>query len=519
MRIRYVRAGQICVAAALCWAGVAGPSPVAAADAPDVDEILDQIGTSQNEANERHADYVRELETVEASINNCREFFDQHGDDPEVRAIIRRIREQPGDIFFLTDSTDIEALVEAVGGDISLSQQDLEICLRLRDEGVGNKDEQRLRDEGVGDKDKQKPASFAHIAASLDRCLQALEQVGPDPAGIAVLQRVSRRPADPTFTSEKTLDRLGDAVGDLALTPRDLETCADAFHVQAAFEQSFALLGEHPPPCRGNEKLCTFRGHSTCCASDQTCGNIRDTVTCNNPSCFPATATVRLEDGSQKSMRDVRLGDRIMVARADGSLGYEEVYLNTHKDSVSSTPYVELALASGRSLTLSPRHFIPVAAGPASSWADHVAKGANEIAVGDIVWSRADDGRMAPDEVAAVRTTVAVGAYNPLTMNGTIVVDGVVASAHSDWFLDGIVSADAQTKVYQAILAPVRLAYRALGPARMETITEGWGVVDFVREATTPTGRGPGSGWIWPGVIALAALGAAFLWRRRSAAH
>jgi hypothetical protein len=30
----------------------------------------------------------------------------------------------------------------------------------------------------------------------------------------------------------------------------------------------------------------------------------------------------------------------------------------------------------------------------------------------------------------------------------------------------------------------------------METITEGWGVVDFVREATTPTGRSPGSGWI-----------------------
>jgi MYXO-CTERM domain-containing protein len=104
-------------------------------------------------------------------------------------------------------------------------------------------------------------------------------------------------------------------------------------------------------------------------------------------------------------------------------------------------------------------------------------------------------------------------------MNGTIVVDGVVASAHSDWFLDGVVSADAQTKVYQAILAPVRVAYRALGPARMETITEGWGVVDFVREATTPTGRSSGSGWIWPGVVVLAALCAAFLWRRRSVAH
>jgi desert hedgehog len=140
--------------------------------------------------------------------------------------------------------------------------------------------------------------------------------------------------------------------------------------------------------------------------------------------------------------------------------------------------------------------------------------------VGDFVWSRADDGQMVPDEVTAARTTVAVGAYNPLTMNGTIVVDGVVASAHSDWFLDGIVLADAQTKVYQAILAPVRVAYRALGPARMETITEGWGVVDFVREATTPSGRSQGSGWIWPGVVALlAALGAVFLWRRRSATY
>jgi hypothetical protein len=144
----------------------------------------------------------------------------------------------------------------------------------------------------------------------------------------------------------------------------------------------------------------------SCCSSGEncqlpTCRNCE--AVCVTPACFPATATVWLADGSQKAMRDVRLGDRVMVARADGSLGYEEVYLNTHKDSVSSAPYVELALASGRSLTLSPRHFIPVAAGPASAWAEQVAKGANEIGVGDIVWSRADDGQMVPDEVAAVR--------------------------------------------------------------------------------------------------------------------
>jgi desert hedgehog protein len=507
MRMFDARAARICAAAALCWAGVAGPSPLAAANAPDLDEIMGQIATDQGEADQFHAGYVQGLEAVEASINNCRAFLSQHGDDPEVRAILRRITEQPGDVWF-TEPTDIEALIEAVGGEIGLSQQDLEICLRLRDEGVGHLDQRQA-------------ASFRRIAASLDRCLQALQQVGPDPDGVAILQRLSRRPADPTFTSTETLARLERAVGDLALTPRDLETCADAFHANVLGP---TLVGDSAPPCPSGQVGCnTAPGVTTCCPPGDTCVNCVNPRVCpqycNNPSCFPAAATVRLEDGSQKVMRDVRLGDRIMVARADGSLGYEEVYLNTHKDSVSATPYVELALASGRSLMLSPRHFIPVAAGPASAWTDHVAKGANEIAVGDIVWSRADDGRMVPDEVAAVRTTVAVGAYNPLTMNGTIVVDGVVASAHSDWFLDGIVSADAQTKVYQAVLAPVRIAYRALGPARIETITEEWGVVDLVREATAPAGRSQGAGWIWPGVVLLAALGAAFLWRRRSAAH
>jgi hypothetical protein len=54
----------------------------------------------------------------------------------------------------------------------------------------------------------------------------------------------------------------------------------------------------------------------------------------------------------------------------------------------------------------------------------------------------------------------------------------------------------------------------------METITEGWGVVDFVREATTPAGRGSVSGWVWAGVVvALAVIGVVFLWRRRSAAY
>ena len=172
---------------------------------------------------------------------------------------------------------------------------------------------------------------------------------------------------------------------------------------------------------------------------------------------------MELEGGATKAIAEVRLGDRLLVALADGSLGYEEVYLNTHRDGTSAAPFVELTLASGRLLTLSPRHFIPVAVGGGEIWMDRVVRAADEVRAGDRVWSRAADGKMVLDQVVAVRTKVDIGAFNPLTMNGTIVVDGVVASAHSDWFLDGLVSADAQAKVYQAILAPVR---RRLSRAR-----------------------------------------------------
>jgi hypothetical protein len=59
------------------------------------------------------------------------------------------------------------------------------------------------------------------------------------------------------------------------------------------------------------------------------------------------------------------------------------------------------------------------------------------------------------------------GLYNPYTMGGTIVVDGVVASSHSEWFLDNALEALGLVRwlpvVYQAVLLPVRVLYRGLG--------------------------------------------------------
>ena len=40
------------------------------------------------------------------------------------------------------------------------------------------------------------------------------------------------------------------------------------------------------------------------------------------------------EDGSTKRMTDLRIGDRVAVVRPDGSRGFDDIYLFTHKDQV-----------------------------------------------------------------------------------------------------------------------------------------------------------------------------------------
>ena len=335
------------------------------------------------------------------------------------------------------------------------------------------------------------------VNRSLRKCLVALRTIDLNEDVIEVLQGIARGAGRARFPSA-TLAALEHAAGTpIDLTENDLERCIRAYDVQALLEARTAATSvqvelptlDCPPPgtiCQG-----TVPGQ-ICCDSGWDCAQECDEdgdcyPYCEPQLCFPGEATVRDETGAAKPMKDVTVGDRVQVVMPDGSLRYEDVYMLTHKDAATAGSYLEVVLASGQSLTLSPRHFIPTAQDGDGAWEDHVLKGANELRAGDIVWHRAGDGTMLPSTVAAVKQTVATGAFNPLTLSGTIVVDGVVASAHSDWFLDGIVSAEAQGQVYQAMFAPVRGIYRVIGPEWMQEITERWGVVDFIRAGTTPT--------------------------------
>jgi hypothetical protein len=329
---------------------------------------------------------------------------------------------------------------------------------------------------------------LSEIDLSLSKCLALVNRARQDRALDQVVRKIARDAQQGQYSSPESLAAIKTALGQsIDLSEADLATC-----VRVA--NTVVVAGGLTVGCPAGSTLCSASGESLCCINgQQVCAQFCDDEGgacfpyCEPfVGCFPAEATVRLESGGVKPMQDLAIGDRVQVAGWDGSLRYEDVYMFTHRDRNQSGRAVELALASGHRLTLSPRHFVPVAPEGGAPWASRLVKAANEIAVGDGIWHVDAAGVMLVSSVTGVRSGVSIGAFNPLTLSGVIVVDGVVASAHSDWFLDGLASADSQARMYQALFAPMRGLYRAIGPRWMQEVTEGWGVVDFAREWTAP---------------------------------
>ena len=156
-------------------------------------------------------------------------------------------------------------------------------------------------------------------------------------------------------------------------------------------------------------------------------------MTCPEASksvCFPASATVELEDGSHKTMAAVQIGDRVLATTGE----YSPVYMFSHRLDAAKAAFVTLEAGSGVNLQLTPDHYVYVNGALAA---------ASTVAVGDALTLR--DGSAAT--VTKVHTTWAQGLYNPHTMHGDIVVNGV------------------QTSTYTTGIAPA-LAHAALWPVR-----------------------------------------------------
>jgi len=139
---------------------------------------------------------------------------------------------------------------------------------------------------------------------------------------------------------------------------------------------------------------------------------------------------VQLESGDRKSMAALAVGDRVLV---DANT-FSEVFMFSHRYEDVEATFVKLTTAAGE-LLITADHYLYVN--------DKLAV-ASTVKVGDMVV--AFDG--AKVQVTAVSSERASGLYNPQTMHGDIVVDGI------------------KTSTYTAAVAPA-LAHAALWPVRL----------------------------------------------------
>jgi Hint module len=154
-------------------------------------------------------------------------------------------------------------------------------------------------------------------------------------------------------------------------------------------------------------------------------------------SCFPASATVTVQDGSDKYMKDLQIGDKVLVAPGT----YSPVFMFTHKIAHVRSEFVRITTIDGNRISLSKSHYLYV---------DGLLQQAGTVRVGNTVLLSC--GRTTV--VERVEYVVGKGLYNPQTLHGDIVVSGIIASTYT---------AAVEPATAHALLAPLRSLFVALG--------------------------------------------------------
>lgn len=151
------------------------------------------------------------------------------------------------------------------------------------------------------------------------------------------------------------------------------------------------------------------------------------------PSCFPASAVVSIEDGSMKTLSELQIGDRVMVAPGL----FSEIFMFTHKLDDGMHDFVRIVTDSGKKLSVSAGHFIYVGAR---------LMPAGKATIGDFL--ELADGTKT--EIISLTATKEHGLYNPQTAHGDIIVNDIRTSTYTS---------AVEPPTAHALLTPLRALY------------------------------------------------------------
>eukprot|EP00173_Palmaria_palmata_P000094 Plantae.Rhodophyta-Palmaria_palmata.ctg10447.p2 GENE.Plantae.Rhodophyta-Palmaria_palmata.ctg10447~~Plantae.Rhodophyta-Palmaria_palmata.ctg10447.p2 ORF type:complete len:187 (+),score=32.60 Plantae.Rhodophyta-Palmaria_palmata.ctg10447:79-561(+) len=136
-------------------------------------------------------------------------------------------------------------------------------------------------------------------------------------------------------------------------------------------------------------------------------------------------------------MEDVSVGDMVKVGAGE----FSRVFMFTHKMAGVRQAFVTLATAGGHELALTSGHYL---------YANGALVAAGEVRVGDVL----NTGAGSETAVVAVGKVMGEGLFNPQTVKGDVVVNGVQASTYTT---------AVEPTFAHAVLAPLRSAFEAFG--------------------------------------------------------
>lgn len=146
--------------------------------------------------------------------------------------------------------------------------------------------------------------------------------------------------------------------------------------------------------------------------------------------CFPATAQVRLQDGTTKTLEELGPSDLVETTADFQERGYERWLFDFHgsmgaRQAVVVEDFVEIVHEAEPPLRITPNHFLY-----ALRDGEPTLVLAGSVVVGDVVLVTTDAG-VKPSTVSSLRMVKDRGIYAPLTFSGRLAVNGVVVSSYA----------------------------------------------------------------------------------------
>uniref|UniRef100_A0A915Q6K1 Hint domain-containing protein n=1 Tax=Setaria digitata TaxID=48799 RepID=A0A915Q6K1_9BILA len=157
-------------------------------------------------------------------------------------------------------------------------------------------------------------------------------------------------------------------------------------------------------------------------------------------NCFSANTKVYTQNG-EKTMKEVAVGDFVLVPVSKSQLRYERVEMFYHREPETRAKFVVLETESGRKLSLTELHLLPLGdcdemrqsmndVDIVDQWL-RKSKFAHKARIGDCVFTISSNHELQVDHIVKVGRQYLKGIYSPMTVEGSIVADGVLTSCFS----------------------------------------------------------------------------------------